>query len=194
MAPYLPQAHERHPRDRRPCAGGGDRGLLLPSPGIPPGCATVLVVGLRGNGDTTDHDHGMGGDAWAVAERIGVMLSGRLDAAFVGVPYNTGPWWRVGGHIESAKMALSWYLADRHRKCPTERLTLIGQSEGAAVAHLILPAVGSQLAVAVLLADPLRVANSAYDAINGSHDGILTHLLLGARGGVGPVRTSCLRR
>jgi hypothetical protein len=65
---------------------------------------------------------------------------------------------------------------------------LIGQSEGAAVAHLTLPSVGSHLAAAVLLADPLRVANSAYDAINGTHHGILTHLLLGAWGAVGPVR------
>jgi hypothetical protein len=166
--------------------------FYFPGPGIPrvwaPGCTTVLVVGLRGNGDTIEYDHGMGGDSWAVAERVGITLSGRLDVAFVGFTYNSGPWWRIGGHIESASIALSWYLSDRHRKCPSETLTLIGQSEGAAVVHLTLPSIGSQLAAAVLLADPLRVANSAYDATNGTHDGILTHLLLGAWRGVGPLR------
>jgi hypothetical protein len=167
--------------------------FAAPGPGVAgtpaPACAQALVVGLRGNGDTLDHDDGMGGDAATVARRLRDRLSGRLGVTLVGYPYTTGPWWRVGGHVRSAAAALTRYLDERRRTCPAERLALIGQSEGAAVVHLALPSAGPQLAVAVLLADPLRVARSVYDAApDAPDDGVLAHLLLGAWAGAGPVR------
>jgi alpha-beta hydrolase superfamily lysophospholipase len=155
---------------------------------VAPGCTKVLVVGLRGNGDTVDAGMGMGEDSWAVARRLASRLAGRLDATMIGFPYSTGPWWRLGGHVRAAVTALRAFLADRRRSCPTESLALIGQSEGAAVVHLTLPSLGSELAVAVLLADPLRVAESQYDDLMSRDNGLLSQLLLGGWGGVGPVQ------
>lgn len=153
-----------------------------------PACASVLIVGLRGNGDIPSAGHGMGDDSWAVARRVENALAGRLVTNAIGFPYDPGPPWRLGGHVRTAVVGLAAFAADRHSRCPAERLLLIGQSEGAATVHLTLARLGSQLAAAVLLADPLRVGGSAYDDLSGHEDGLLVHVLLGARGGLGPVQ------
>jgi len=120
------------------------------SPGVS-ACASVLIVGLRGNGDAPSAGHGMGDDSWAVAQRVESGLEGRLAVSAIGYPYDPGPPWRFGGHVRTARL-------------------------------------GSQLAAAVLLADPPRVGGSAYDDLGGRHDGLLVHVLLGSRGGLGPVQ------
>jgi hypothetical protein len=130
----------------------------------------------------------MGDDSWAVAERVENALAGRLAMSAIGFPYDPGPPWRLGGHVRAAAAGLAAFAADRHSRCPAERLLLIGQSEGAATVHLTLARLGSQLAAAVLLADPLRVAGSAYDDLGVHEDGLLVHVLLGAWGGLGPVQ------
>jgi hypothetical protein len=152
-----------------------------PGPRTPParGCAAALVVGLRGNGDGFDAGHGLGDDSWAVAGRLAARLDGRLDATSIGFPYATGPGQQIVAHVDAASKALGAYLRARQRRCPAERLVLIGQSEGAAVVHLALPSIGGQLAGAVLLADPARLAASPYDVIRSTHDGILARVLLG---------------
>lgn len=159
-----------------------------PGPGVAsggePACADLLVVGLRGNGDAPDAGHGMGGDAWAVASR----LDGSPAPALYGFPYATGPWWRLGGHVRAAAGALAAFLRGRERRCPGERLVLIGQSEGAAVVHLTLPSVGPQLAAAILLADPLRIAGGSMDDLGRPPGGLLAPVLLGPLGGLGPPR------
>jgi hypothetical protein len=158
-----------------------------PGPGVTgapaPPCGGALLVGLRGNGDPVDGDQGLGPDTLAVVQAFTARRAGVTTVAF---PYTTGQWWRIGGHMRSAAAALTAYLAARHRRCPGERLLLVGTSEGAGIVHLALPAVGPQLAAATLLADPLRLASSPYDVIRSSNDGVLTHLLLGRVGGVGP--------
>jgi hypothetical protein len=161
-----------------------------PAPSSPgaPACASVLIVGLRGNGDAPSAGHGMGDDSWAVAGRVENALAGRLAMSAIGFPYDPGPPWRLGGHVRTAVAGLAAFAAERHSRCPVERLLLIGQSEGAATVHLTLARLGSQLAVAVLLADPLRVGGSAYDDLGGHEDGLVVHVLLGGRGGLGPVQ------
>jgi hypothetical protein len=154
-----------------------------PVAGPQPGCAAVLVVGLRGIGDPLDRDEAMGADARPVVERLRARLAGRLAVAAAGFPYDTGPAWRVVDHVRSAAGELAGYLASRRARCPGERLVLVGQSEGAAVIHLALPAAGGQLAAAVLLADPARVAGAPYDTARGRHDGVLAPALLGGWGG-----------
>src|SRR5262245_35706187 len=130
----------------------------------------------------------MGDDSWAVAQRVENALAGRLVISAIGYPYDAGPPWRLSGHVRTAVGGLAAFAADRHSRCPAERLVLIGQSEGAATVHLTLTRLGSQLAAAVLLADPLRVGGSAYDDLGGHDDGLLVHVLLGAWGGLGPVQ------
>jgi hypothetical protein len=164
--------------------------VLAPTPAPPavpvPACSAVLVVGLRGSGDPLTRDGGMGADTAAVAHRLSRQLPAGLAVTLLGYPYDSGPVWRVAKHVTAAAGQLGGYLAGRHRRCPVERLIVIGQSEGAAVVHLALPALGAQLAAAVLLADPARLAGAPYDASGGSHDGILAGPLLGGwRGLVG---------
>lgn len=161
-------------------------GLLFdPSPGsstLPnPPCRAVLIVGLRGNGDSLDQDHGMGGDVWAVAERLTARLAGRVDAGLAAFPYSTGPPWGVVQHATTASKQLSAYLVRRHLLCPAERLVLLGQSEGAAVVHLALPTVNGALVAAVLLADAARVAGTAYDTLATGWNGALAPLVLSSR-------------
>lgn len=161
-----------------------------PAPSRPgtPACAPVLIVGLRGNGDVASAGHGMGDDSWAVAERVENALAGRLGMSAMGFPYDPGPPWRLGGHVRAAVAGLAAFAADRHSRCQAERLLLIGQSEGAATVHLTLARLGSQVASAVLLADPLRVGGSAYDDLGDHDDGLLVNVLLGSQGGLGPVQ------
>lgn len=159
-----------------------------PTSSSAPACASVLIVGLRGNGDGPDAGHGMGDDSWAVAGRVEDALASRPPIRAIGFPYDPGPALRLGGHVRTAAVGLAAFAADRHSRCPAERLLLIGQSEGAAIVHLALARVGSQLAAAVLLADPLRVAGSAYDDLGNHEDGLLVQVLLGSWGGVGPVQ------
>jgi len=168
--------------------GAGVAGLVAtdprPATGPRPDCAAVLVVALRGIGDPVDRDQGMGADTLPVVDRIRARLGGRLALAAAGFPYDTGPAWRVVDHVRSAAGELGAYLASRRRRCPGERLVLVGQSEGAAVIHLALPATGDQLAAVVLLADPARVAGAPYDTAVGRHDGVLARVLLGGWGGL----------
>ena len=160
-----------------------------PGPGVAaggaPGCAAVLVIGLRGNGDTPGAGHGMGDDSWAVASRLAARLPG---LATYGFPYTTGPWWRLAGHVRAAAGALDAFAHNRARRCPGERLALIGQSEGAATVHLAVPALGGELAAAILLADPLRVAGSPEDDLRSPTGGLLAPAMLGPAGGLGPPR------
>ncbi len=172
----------------------------LPAANPMPPCAPLLVVGLRGSGDTLTRDGGMGADVRAVVSRLSLRLSDRVAFASLGYPYDTGPLWRVVDHVTSASRELAAYLAARHRRCPAERLVAIGQSEGAAVLHLALPSIGPQLSAGVLMADPARVAAAPYDRAKGPHDGALAGLLLGpgARDDVpasltARVRAFCLR-
>jgi hypothetical protein len=141
-------------------------------------CTPVLIVGLRGgNGDAVDSDQGLGPNAWALADAVRSRLG--VGSQVLGSPYDTGPWWQLGGQIRSASRGLSVYLSDRHRRCPAERLVLIGYSEGAAVIHLTLQHMRTRIAAVVLAADILRVAGTSYDAIVSPRQGLLVPLLLG---------------
>jgi hypothetical protein len=144
-----------------------------------PPCTEVLVLGLRGSGDGLAADGGMGADVGGVVRRLAARLAGRVAFTSAGYPYDTGPVWRVADHVTAGSRELRTDLAARHRRCPGERLVAIGQSEGAAVLHLALPGIGPQLAAAVLMADPARVAGAPYDRSAGPHDGVLARALLG---------------
>lgn len=145
-----------------------------------PDCMALLTVGLRGNGDPLTSDAGMGGDTRAVVVGISRRLPG-IKAAGVAFPYVTGTPPQIVAHIRAGSRMLVAYLAERGRRCPAERVVLVGQSEGAAIVHLALPAVGGQLAAAVLLADPARLAGAPYDSLASTNDGILAWALMSGR-------------
>ena len=159
--------------------------LFDPSPGsssLPkPPCSAVLIIGLRGNGDSLNQDHGMGGDVWAVTERLSARLAGQGEASWTAFPYSTGPPWLVPQHATSASRLLSSYLAHRRLLCPAEHWVLIGQSEGAAVVHLAVPTSTDAHMTVVLLADAARVAGTTYDTQASRRNGVLAPLLLSSR-------------
>ena len=159
--------------------------LFDPSPGsstLPnPACSAVLTIGLRGNGDSLNQDHGMGGDVWAVTERLSARLAGQVEASWTAFPYSTGPPSLVPQHATSASRLLSYYLAHRRLLCPAEHWVLIGQSEGAAVVHLAVPASTDAHMTVVLLADAARIAGTAYDTLASRWNGVLAPLLLTSR-------------
>jgi len=170
------------------------RASSLPSPL----CSDVLMVALRGNGDLTSQDNGMGGDARVVVDGLSRRFAGVLDTTAVGFPYVTGPPAQVMAHVRSAARLLQAYLDDRTRRCPTEHLVLVGQSEGAAALHLALPLIGHQLVASVLLADPARVSRTSYDDLRSPNDGLLARLLLAGLNDIGrpvpdPVPASLLQ-
>jgi len=156
--------------------------LFDPSPGsssLPdPPCSAVLIIGLRGNGDPLDQDHGMGGDVWAVTERLTARLAGQAEAGWTAFPYSTGPPWLAPQHAASASRQLSSYLARRRQLCPAEHWVLIGQSEGAAVVHLALPTTMDARMTVVLVADAARVAGTAYDTLASRWNGVMAPLVL----------------
>src|SRR5215472_7163687 len=159
--------------------------LFDPSPGsstLPkPACSAVLIIGLRGNGDSLNQDHGMGGDIWAVTERLSARLGGQVEASWTAFPYSTGPPWLVPQHAASAARLLSSYLAHRRSLCPAEHWVPIGQSEGAAVVHLALPTAMNARMTVVLVADAARVAGTVYDTLASRWNGVMAPLVLSSR-------------
>lgn len=126
-------------------------------------CAQVEIVGLRGHGDPP----GPGTDVAALARILLERLDsgGRVDV--FGLPYDQGPGpfglpLSLARDIPPAATALRVYIERRVRACPSERILMIGQSEGAAVAHWAYPAVSDRVSGVVLLGDPLRLPATRY--------------------------------
>jgi hypothetical protein len=158
--------------------------LNVAAPASP--CESLLIVGLRGNGDGVNAEsfNGLGGDTHGVVTHLTSKL-GAVPSQVVAFLYDTGVAQQIGGHMESGARALVTWLDGRGRQCPSERWILIGQSEGAGVLHLSAPRLSQRVAAVVLLADPIRVAESAYDVGVTRTNGLLARFVLGsATGGV----------
>ena len=132
----------------------------------------------------------MGGDVWAVTQRLDARIARLVGSSWAAFPYATGPVWLVRQYVTAASRRLSTYLSGRHHACPAEQWVLIGQSEGAAVVHLVLPKVTNVFTTAVLLADPARVAGTAYDTLSSPSNGVLAPLLLSSQWGLSGPRVS----
>jgi len=127
-------------------------------------CAALEVVGLRGHGDPpTD----VGPDVRALIQVLQPRLgTSRLDA--FALPYEQGsdlgiiplP---VPRDVRTGAAALADYVDVRATRCPGEPRVVVGQSEGAAAAHLAFPRIAHQVAATVLLGDPLHLSSAVYD-------------------------------
>jgi pimeloyl-ACP methyl ester carboxylesterase len=129
-------------------------------------CSWLQIVGVRGHGDPpTETGH----DVRALVTRLQTRLGPAGLADVVPFPYEQGP--DVGAvplsvprDVSAGARALEQYVDRRSAACPGERLVVIGQSEGAAVAHLALPRIGDAVRAAVLLGDPLHLSGAPYNA------------------------------
>jgi hypothetical protein len=129
-------------------------------------CVEMEVVGLRGHGDVLSAWSGAGADTWALTAILRLRLGTQVE--LFGLPYEQGPDLTglpisAARDIRPAAAVLEAYVNRRAAACPTEHLVVIGQSEGAAVAHWAYPEIARKVDAVVLLGDPLHVASAPYD-------------------------------
>jgi hypothetical protein len=164
----------------------------LPSPGI---CADVLIVGARGNGESTTRYLGMGVLLDTFAQAITRRLADiRVKAE--GLPYSTlsplnlldllqqaafvGPEGLVGPlyndyvrSVDGGVRTLVELVRARSRECPRELIVLAGYSEGANVVGNALARITDGNVVAVeLWGDPQYSPDSPSDRSAGTSWGV----------------------
>ncbi|MGD8194586.1 cell wall-binding repeat-containing protein [Herbiconiux sp. P18] len=141
-------------------------------------CADVVVVGIRGSGQTADQNEGFGAEAAAVRDAVRVSIGDDRRVRQVQVDYQSLP---VGAaafldvdlsagevsnlyldSIASGVEYLEPVIDDSVQRCPDEKVVLIGYSQGALVAHRVaaLYPDSSKFAGIVLVADPARTTAS----------------------------------
>jgi cutinase len=145
-------------------------------------CTDVELIGLRGSGDPEHGSAGLGADvfalAWRVRQAVAASRFGSLDV--YALPYEQGDLVlgapvSVPRDIAPGAALLDSYLDARAAACPSERKVVVGQSEGAAVAHWAYPATAKRLRALVLLGDPFHLRDTVYDQYLGpAGDGQLT--------------------
>jgi hypothetical protein len=148
-------------------------------------CSEVEVVGLRGHNDPLEEWEGAGADVQALTAVLRQRLQGQHSAELFGFPYRQardtfGLPLRVGRNVPPSAQLLRDYIERRSRQCPTTRLVVVGQSEGAAIAHWAYPEIESRITAMVLLGDPLHDprANYAVDLGNRHHGQLTISLAL----------------
>jgi pimeloyl-ACP methyl ester carboxylesterase len=120
-----------------------------------PNCSDVLLIGVRGTGESATQDHGLGPTIGGLYR----LLSGNhpgLTTAVYGLPYASNT--PDDSIVDDASARLADTAEHRHRQCPGERVVLAGYSLGAQITGDALQRtqlVGSRsYAAAVLFADP----------------------------------------
>ncbi len=141
------------------CAALGLAAVPLASahPALATGCPDVLILGLRGAGDSLTDSNGMGADVLALANIVaGQVETYGYTVGLEGVPYAgvTGPQVLVPDQLLPAELTAQAYILNREQACPRSAIALFGQSEGAAVLHEVVDDFPST--VDVLLGDPLH--------------------------------------
>jgi hypothetical protein len=139
-------------------------------------CTEVLVVGVRGSGDTPSDWGGYGATAYAAINAFRMSFGPN----FVAVPLDypslgalkaaTDPGAYFGG-INEGIDELEALLRARAISCPSQKIVLIGYSQGAAVINRALVELQTQGATPIvervasveLLADPLRIGTAPYN-------------------------------
>jgi cutinase len=127
------------------CGGQAARSAPRPTPrpSASASCPT-LVLGFRGQGQSTHGFHGAGREAGQVAERLG----GRV----VGVRFPS----TSGGSTYASDVATGVHLAGKLIRSACGRVVLVGYSQGAEVAHRVAVAHPGRVGLVVLMGDPLR--------------------------------------
>jgi pimeloyl-ACP methyl ester carboxylesterase len=132
--------------------GGGQTAhhTSRPTPSVAassPSCQP-LVLGFRGQGQSTRGFHGAGREAG----QVGRKMAERLAARVVGVRFPSS----AGGSTYDADVAAGVRLAGRLIGSACGPVVLVGYSQGAEVAHRVAVAHPRRVALVVLMGDPLR--------------------------------------
>jgi hypothetical protein len=130
-------------------------------------CADVIILGLRGKGDSINENHGMGADTEVVANKMKAILAPTFTAELRGVPYDDNRAFDGGGEQQLRDEVRFW-----HGLCPRASLAVVGQSAGAAVAHQAVHAIIPPVSAVVLMGDPQHHPNAPYNRGPGPNDGV----------------------
>lgn len=129
------------------------------------GCADLVVLGLRGAGQSADHNFGAGQEILASVRAMSGDLHQDTDTTvrLEGVPYRaeiapTSAFHR--GNIDDGLNRTRARIAELDERCPDTRIALVGFSQGAQVVHELaddLPAALAEPVVLIaMIADPIR--------------------------------------
>ncbi|GGF49661.1 hypothetical protein GCM10011519_24500 [Marmoricola endophyticus] len=143
-------------------AGCGSADLDRPRGAASPsadGCADLVVLGLRGQGQSASKAQGVGDEVLGVVRAIGARLPASQSLSLVAVRHPA----RLSPTQASydADVATGVRMVQRHldrlaRRCPGSAVGLVGFSEGAQVVHLAAARTDHRLAFVALMGDPLR--------------------------------------
>ena len=127
-------------------------------------CADLIVLGLRGQGQSARAADGVGAEVQASTRALVEHLDGgervRLEA--IRYPADAAPSMAAFDRdVEAGRVELLARHAELGSSCPRSKFVLIGYSEGADVVHRAVASMSakqaSNLAVVAVLGDPLRI-------------------------------------
>jgi hypothetical protein len=129
------------------CASGGQQ-----ESASLPGCANLLLIGVRGSGESSTLDHGLGATLADLYHRL-TSNHPTLGTAVYGLPYAART--TSADTVAEASRRLATIVGQRHQQCPNERLILAGFSLGAEILGDALQNPGKpSIVAAAVLADP----------------------------------------
>ncbi|MFC0644347.1 cutinase family protein [Cellulomonas phragmiteti] len=146
------------------------------------GCADVLVVGVRGSGQTSEDSGGFGAEVAHVRDRLQEAVGDRRSVRQVQVDYQSLPVHAAlfldvsPAHVSNMYLdsigsgyeALNTVIDDSQARCPDESIVLVGYSQGALVVHRSAAVHASdpdKFAGIVLVADPARNTEAGVAAL-----------------------------
>ncbi|MBC7630375.1 cutinase family protein, partial [Aeromicrobium sp.] len=128
-------------------------------------CADVVVLGLRGSGQSTTASKGVGNEVLASVSAMATQLHRRSDATVrleaVPFPANYAPTLaRYISHIKQGKKLMATRLTELSARCKDTSFAFVGFSQGANVVHNfsadLTAAQARRVAVVAMIADPVK--------------------------------------
>jgi cutinase len=128
-------------------------------------CADVIVLGLRGSGQSPTRNAGVGAEVLRAVRAMAERLQERADVSvrLEDVPYEAATPSTLTAYEASVDDGVRRLTRQYDRlvaDCPDSRLALVGFSQGAEVVHAfaadLSPARAEPLALAAMIADPRR--------------------------------------
>ncbi len=123
-------------------------------------CADLVVLGLRGQGQSRRTEQGVGAEVRASVQAVVTRLPHGVSVRLEAVPYPNGSDATYDADVARGQRMARSRLSALARRCPHSRLALVGYSEGAQAVHLaalrLTPHERDRLALVAVLGDPLR--------------------------------------
>lgn len=150
-------------------------------------CADIVVIGVRGSGQTSDQQAGFGAQVGEFRDGLRERIGDQRTVRQVQIDYLSHPVWAavvpqvlddalVNSFLYSigdGTTALHDVVDDSLERCPGEQIILIGYSQGALVAHQVaaVQARDERFAGVALIADPGRNSAEGVPAVGSARPG-----------------------